>query len=111
MRNRHGVDGILIGRAAVGNPWIFKEIRHWLVNHTLPDPAQLHERVTVVKRHIRQSIGYKGDKTTLFELRRLYSGYFRGIPDFKPWRMKLVTAPDLAEVIQILDDYLGSFHN
>jgi nifR3 family TIM-barrel protein len=111
MKNRHGVDGILIGRAAVGNPWLFKEIKQWFDHHTLPAPPSPEERVSVVKRHIMQSVDYKGERTTLFELRRLYSGYFRGIPDFKQWRIKLVTAPDLHEVNRILDQYLTSGHN
>ncbi len=104
MRERYGVDGILIGRAATGNPWIFREIRQWL-DHGIPaEPPTISERVAIVRRHIETSIPYKGEKTTLFELRRLYSGYFRGIPDFKSWRIRLVTAPGIPEVMEILDE-------
>jgi nifR3 family TIM-barrel protein len=102
MKNRYGVDGILVGRAATGNPWIFREIRQWLQDQTIPAEPTISERVAVVRRHLDTSIPYKGERTTLFELRRLYSGYFRGIPDFKPWRMKLVTAPDIEAVRDIL---------
>lgn len=104
MRERYGVDGILIGRAATGNPWIFREIRQWL-DHGIPtEPPSIPERVAIVRRHIETSIPYKGEKTTLFELRRLYSGYFRGISGFKSWRIRLVTAPGIPEVMEILDE-------
>lgn len=102
MKNRFGVDGILIGRAATGNPWIFREIKSWLADQTIPPSPAIAERVRVVKRHVESSIPYKGELTTLYELRKLYSGYFRGIPDFKPWRMKLVTASSVEAVLEIL---------
>jgi nifR3 family TIM-barrel protein len=102
MKNRFGVDGILIGRAATGNPWIFREIKSWLADQTIPPAPTIAERVRVVKRHVESSIPYKGELTTLYELRKLYSGYFRGIPDFKPWRMKLVTASSVEAVLEIL---------
>jgi nifR3 family TIM-barrel protein len=102
MKNRYGVDGILIGRAATGNPWIFKEIKSWLADHTLPETPTISERVRLVKRHIVTSIPYKGDRTTHFELRKLYGGYFRGIPNFKSWRMKMVTVPSIEAVLEIL---------
>jgi len=104
MKNRYGVDGILIGRAATGNPWIFREIKTWMATRSYPEPPSLSERVGLVRRHILASIPYKGDRTTLFELRKLYSGYFKGIPDFKPWRMRLVTAPSTGEVMTILTE-------
>jgi nifR3 family TIM-barrel protein len=104
MKNRYGVDGILIGRAATGNPWIFREIKSWLKDRTLPPAPSIRERIAVVRQHIEASILYKGDRTTLFELRRLYSGYFKGIPDFKAWRMKLVTAGTTEEVFGLLDE-------
>lgn len=103
MRNRYGVDGILIGRAATGNPWIFREIRSWLSDRTIPPPPSVAERVAVVRRHIASSILYKGDRTTLFELRRLYGGYFKGIPGFKAWRMRLVTAESIDRVMETLN--------
>lgn len=104
MRNRYGVDGILIGRAAAGHPWIFREIREWLTSHTsLPSPG-VSERVGLVRRHLETSVPHKGERATLFEIRKLYSGYFRGIPGFKPWRMKLVTAGSIGEVLKILSE-------
>ncbi len=102
MKNRYGVDGILIGRAATGNPWIFHEIKQWLAGHLQPPAPSMKERIELVLRHLETSVSYKGEKTTVYELRRLYSGYFKGIADFKPWRMQLVTAPDADAVREIL---------
>ncbi len=102
MKNRFGVDGILIGRAATGNPWIFREIKAWLASHSIPEPPLISERVDVVRRHLAASIPYKGERATLYEIRKLYSGYFRGIPNFRSWRMKMVTAATTAEVLDIL---------
>ncbi len=104
MRNRYGVDGILIGRAATGNPWIFREIKSWLNNHTVSAEPTIAERISVVRQHLESSIIYKGERATLFEIRKLYSGYFRGIPNFKSWRMKLVTQDSTEEVFRILSE-------
>lgn len=102
MKNRFGVDGILIGRAATGNPWIFREIKLWMAHHRqLPVPS-LKERIALVLRHLEASVSYKGEMTTIYELRRLYAGYFKGVADFKPWRIQLVTAPDVVAVREIL---------
>jgi tRNA-dihydrouridine synthase B len=103
MKNRYGVDGILIGRAATGNPWIFSEIKSWLKDHSIPPEPSIAERIIVVRQHLEASIPYKGERATLFEIRKLYSGYFRGIPDFKSWRIQLVTANSTEIVQEILD--------
>lgn len=103
MKNRYGVDGILIGRAATGNPWIFNEIKSWLKDHSVATGPSVSERVKVVRQHLQASVLYKGERATLFEIRKLYSGYFRGIPNFKSWRMKMVTAPSTEKVMEILD--------
>lgn len=104
MRNRYGVDGVLIGRAATGNPWIFKEIKEWLAQKPVSAPPDLEERIKVVREHIASSITYKGERATLLEMRKLYSGYFRGIPDFKKYRMRLVTAGTPEDVGLILSE-------
>jgi len=104
MKNRYGVDGILIGRAATGNPWIFREIKSWLKDHSIPPAPSIAERVSIVRQHLEASIPYKGDRATLFEIRKLYSGYFRGIPNFKTWRMKMVTAGSTEDVFRILSE-------
>ncbi len=110
MKNRYGIDGILIGRAATGNPWIFREIKSWLAGHTLPPPPSVAERVGVVRRHLLTSIPYKGERATLYEIRKLYSGYFRGIPNFRTWRTRIVTAASTEEVFRILENIEQS-HN
>jgi nifR3 family TIM-barrel protein len=102
MKNRYGVDGILIGRAATGNPWIFREIKSWFAGHVIPPPPPISERVAIVRQHLESSIPYKGDRATLFEIRKLYSGYFRGIPNFKSWRMQLVKAGSTDDVFELL---------
>ncbi|MEI7896702.1 MAG: tRNA dihydrouridine synthase DusB [bacterium] len=104
MKNRFGVDGILIGRAATGNPWIFREIKSWMKDHSVPTVPSVAERVAVVRQHLEASIPYKGDRATLFEIRKLYSGYFRGIPNFKSWRMKMVTATSIDMVLSLLNE-------
>lgn len=107
MKNRYGIDGVMIGRAAMGNPWIFREIKTWLARHEeLPLPS-VKERTDVLRNHIQQSIAVKGERSALLELRRLYAGYFRGIPDFKKYRMRLVTANDFSEVDYILTEITG----
>jgi tRNA-dihydrouridine synthase B len=102
MKQRFGVDGILIGRAAVGNPWIFRNTRYFLSHNTILPPPPMEERVGILRTHIRKSIAYKGEFYTVLELRKFYSGYFRGIPEFKPYRMKLVTAKSTSEIESIL---------
>jgi len=104
MKDRYGVDGILIGRAAVGNPWIFREVKQFLANGELPHPPSVDERIKILRMHLEKSLAYKGERATIFEMRRIYSGYFRGIPGFKPHRVKLVTASSIGEVYAILGE-------
>ena len=108
-RNKYGIDGIMIGRGAIGNPWIFNQIKHYFTTgETLPSP-DMEERVRVTKNHLDFSIRWKGDKLGIFEMRRHYSNYFKGTPDFKPYRSRLVEAPDYAEVCAILDEVIETF--
>jgi tRNA-dihydrouridine synthase B len=108
-RNRYGVDGIMIGRGAIGNPWIFNEIKHYFNTGETLTPPDVAERVRVTKSHLDFSIRWKGDKLGIFEMRRHYASYFKGIPDFKPYRSRLVEAPDYAEVCTILDEVMDTF--
>jgi tRNA-dihydrouridine synthase B len=103
-KERYGVDGIMIGRAATGNPWIFREIKTYLKCGILIDPPLLSERIDITRKHLLASVEYKGELRTVFELRKFYSGYFKGIPDFKKWRMKMVSAPGMEEVLGILSE-------
>jgi len=104
MRERYGVDGIMIGRAAIGNPWIFSETKAYLERGELIDPPELSERIAITRKHLQKSIEYKGEKRTVFELRKFYNGYFKGIPDFKKYRMRLVTASTVDEIFEILTE-------
>ncbi len=99
---RHGVDGIMIGRAATGNPWIFKEVKHYLATGQVHPPAPLGERLEVCRRHIGLSVEWKGERTALFEMRKHYCQYFKGFPNFKPWRIQLVTAASIDKLYQVL---------
>ena len=101
-RERYGVDGILIGRAAIGNPWIFEQCRRALEG--LPErEITLAERAAVCRRHFRAAVEDKGERTAVFEMRKHYAGYFRGIPNFKPFRLALCSAPTAAAVEEILE--------
>ncbi|MDD4142211.1 MAG: tRNA dihydrouridine synthase DusB [Bacteroidales bacterium] len=98
-----GVDGLMIGRAAIGNPWIFRDIRHYLQTGDVMAPPTIKERVDVCREHFYMSVEYKGEKRTLLEMRHHYVKYFKGIVGFKPYKMKLMTAMSSQEVLEILD--------
>ena len=98
MFDRYGVDGVMIGRATYGRPWIFREVRHYLeTGELIPQPSVL-ERIAIAKEHLAKSVEVKGDKVGVFEMRRHLSNYFKGLPDFKQTRMKLVTLTDVDEL-------------
>ncbi|MBO6248473.1 MAG: tRNA-dihydrouridine synthase, partial [Bacteroidales bacterium] len=100
---RYGVDGIMVARASFGRPWIFKEIKHLLqAGEELP-PLGIKERVDLAKRHFRLSVDLKGVPVGVYEMRRHLSCYFKGLPDFKETRMRLVTENNPDEVVKILD--------
>jgi len=103
-KNRYGVDGVMIGRAAIGYPWIFNEIKHYIKHGERPLPPAITERVQVTKKHLEFSIRWKGDKTGVLEMRRHYANYFKGVPDFKPFRMRLVETLEIPELFAILDE-------
>lgn len=108
-KSKYGVDGIMIGRAAIGSPWVFREIKHFRETGTLLSPPTLAQRVQVCREHVDFSIRWKGDRLGVFEMRRHYSNYFKGLADFKPFRTRLVTADTEAEVHAILDEILELF--
>ncbi|RYD73799.1 MAG: tRNA dihydrouridine synthase DusB, partial [Sphingobacteriales bacterium] len=94
-RMEYEVDGIMIGRAAIGYPWIFREVKHFFkTGEHLPGPT-IEERIDVCRTHLDKSLEWKGPKTGIFEMRRHYANYFKGLPDFKPYRMRLVAEPDI----------------
>ena len=104
MRQKYGVDGIMIGRAAIGYPWIFREIKHYFsTGELLPRPS-LDERIQVFKKHLDFSTHWKGLRVGIAEMRRHYSNYFRGIPHIKIYRAKLVTCDSYEEILSTVDD-------
>jgi tRNA-dihydrouridine synthase len=102
-RHRYGVDGIMIGRGSIGNPWIFREVKHFMLTGQKLDGPTMQERVDTCKAHFVKSLEWKGDITGIIEMRRHYNNYFKGFPDFKPLRMKLVESLDTSEIIEVLN--------
>ena len=101
-RRIYGVDGILIGRAAIGNPWIFEQTKALLNNSTM-QPITVSNRVAVCRKHLMAEVDFKGERQAIFEMRKHYGSYFRGLFDFKRFRIPLVTVTTLDEVLDILD--------
>ncbi|RFC54200.1 tRNA dihydrouridine synthase DusB [Brumimicrobium aurantiacum] len=108
-KEKYGVDGLMIGRASIGYPWIFNEIKHYRnTGEHLPAPT-LDQRIDVARRHLEMSVKWKGEKLAIVEMKRHYSNYFKGIPHFKPFRTKLVTTFDLNEIYDTLDEVAEKF--
>ncbi len=103
MKNRYGVDGVMIGRASIGNPWIFNEIKHFFKTGKKLSPPTIADRVEVCKTHLDFSIRWKGDYAGIVEMRRHYSNYFKGLDHFKEYRMKLVTSNSYPEILETLE--------
>ena len=104
MIDRYGVDAVMIGRAAVGCPWIFKTTAEYLATGVLPPEPDIRERVRLAKLQLTKSIEWKGTTRGILEMRRHYSQYFKALPDFKSYRMKLVTSMDIDEIMMLLSD-------
>ena len=104
-----GLDGAMIGRASIGNPWFFKEVKHFLKTQKYLPSATISERVAMAKRHLEMAIEWKGERLGIYETRRHYANYFKGIPDFKPYRQKLVTSDEPKEVYLTLSKVLEAF--
>lgn len=102
-RARYGVDGIMIGRGAIGNPWIFNEIKHFIKTGTHLAPPSIADRVDACKQHLKHSIEWKGEVLGVAEMKRHYTNYFKGIPHFKDYRIKLVTSDNVEEIQNLLD--------
>jgi len=108
-KNKYGVDGIMIGRAAIGYPWIFNEIKHYMSTGQLLAAPSLIERVEVVRKHLNFSVQWKGPVVGIFEMRNHYSQYFRGIPNFKGYRTKLVMAPNQESILDTLNEIIVKY--
>jgi nifR3 family TIM-barrel protein len=107
-KNRYGVDGIMIGRASIGYPWFFNEVKEFLNKGKHLAPPSIKERVEVTREHLLMSIQWKGQSLGIAEMKRHYSNYFRGIAHFKEYRTKLVTSFDLDEILETLDQIINN---
>jgi tRNA-dihydrouridine synthase B len=103
-RNRYGVDGIMIGRASIGYPWIFREIKHYMATGELLPPPDIRERVDAARRHLARSLEWKGPKLGVLEMRRHYTNYFKGLDGVKTYRARLVTEEDPSALFGILNE-------
>jgi tRNA-dihydrouridine synthase B len=110
-RNRYGTDGIMIGRAAIGYPWIFRDIKHYFATGETLAPPSVSDRVEAVRKHLKRSIEWKGDRIGVVEMRTHYTNYFRGLPNVKPFRLKLVTEYDPSLLFEILDEMVFYYSN
>jgi nifR3 family TIM-barrel protein len=104
-KNKYGVDGIMIGRAAIGYPWFFREVKHYFATgETLPPPT-IEERLDVIRQHLRASVAWKGPRIGIFEMRRHYANYLKGIINIKPLRSKLVMLNTVEEIEETLEEF------
>jgi nifR3 family TIM-barrel protein len=108
-KERYGVDGIMIGRAAIGYPWIFREIKHYLATGEILPAPTLAERVAICKKHLRKSVEWKGPKVGIFEMRRHYTNYLKGLPGIKDYRARLVTLMEPVEIESVLDEVTANY--
>lgn len=108
-RQEYEVDGIMIGRASIGYPWVFREIKHFFRTGERLEGPTIAERVDVCRTHLTKSIEWKGNRTGIFEMRRHYANYFKGIPNFKEYRMKLVGLGHYNEIVEVLDEIKENF--
>jgi len=111
MRDEYGLDGAMIGRSSIGNPWFFREVKHFLKTGTHLQKPTIVERVAIAKRHLEMATLWNGDVVGLLETRRHYSSYFKGIPDFKAFRMQMVTAPTKEEVFHVFEEVVEKFRS
>ncbi len=109
MRDEFGLDGCMIGRASIGNPWFFKQVKHFFNTGEHLAPISIAERVEAAKRHLQMAIDWKGETLGVLETRRHYTNYFKGIPHFKEYRTKMVTSDDSKDVFNALDEVLKEF--
>ena len=110
-RDRYGVDGIMIGRASIGYPWVFNEIKHFMATGTHLAPPTISDRVDAAGKHLSMAVRWKGEHLGLVEMRRHYANYFKGLPHFKEYRMQLVTGESVVLVNATLEEIRGMFQD
>ncbi|RXK86179.1 tRNA dihydrouridine synthase DusB [Filimonas effusa] len=108
-KNRYGVDGIMIGRAAIGYPWLFREIKHYAAMGELPPPPSVQDRVAVCKMHLEKLLDWKGPVAGIYEMRQHYTKYLKGLPELKEWRSRLVTLKTQEEILSVLDTIVTQY--
>ena len=111
MRDRYGLDGAMIGRASIGNPWFFNQVKHYIKTGEYLSLPTLKERVAVARRHLEMAIDWKGEILGVLETRRHYTNYFKGIPNFKPYRTAMVTSDDANDVFAAFDRVLNEIQD
>ena len=111
MRDTYGLDGAMIGRASIGNPWFFKQVKHFFETGEHLPPISLAERVEAARRHLQMAIDWKGEKLGVFETRRHYTNYFKGIPHFKEYRTRMVTSDESVDVFAVFDEVIDAFRD
>jgi len=109
MRDSYGLDGAMIGRACIGNPWFFKQVKHYFKTGTHLEPISMSERIEAARRHLKMAIDWKGEVLGVLETRRHYTNYFKGIPNFKPYRTKMVTSDHSQDVFKAFDEVEAKF--
>ncbi|MDE3255980.1 MAG: tRNA dihydrouridine synthase DusB [Bacteroidota bacterium] len=106
-KNRYGVDGVMIGRAAIGYPWIFREIKHFIKTGEHLAAPSIEERVAACKKHLEGSMAWKGERLGILEMRRHYANYLKGFPNIKEFRARLVNSLDRNELFDILEELIA----
>ena len=109
MRDEFGLDGAMVGRASIGNPWFFGQVKHYFKTKEHLPPPTIKDRVEMARRHLQMAIDWKGDKLGVFETRRHYTNYFKGIPHFKEYRLQMVTLDKASEVFEVFDRVASNF--
>ena len=109
VRDQYGLDGAMIGRASIGNPWFFSQVKHFLTTGEHLTPPDIAERVRVAKRHLEMAMEWNGAVVGLLETRRHYTNYFKGLPNFKQYKLKMLTAPTQEEVFQVFEEILQAY--
>jgi tRNA-dihydrouridine synthase B len=109
-KNRYGVDGVMIGRAAIGYPWIFNEVKHYVQTGEHLPPPTIQQRVDVIRHHLVRSVEWKGLKPGINEMRRHYTNYLKGLPNVKEFRLKLVTIAEVEQIDEVLQEIVGYYN-
>lgn len=109
FKNKYGVDGVMIGRAAIGYPWIFNEIKHFVKTGEHLPPPTIQQRVDVIRQHLKQSVQWKGLFAGVNEMRRHYTNYLKGLPNIKEFRLKLVTISSVEEIDAVLNEIVNYY--